>query len=1285
LANLYVTLNRTTEYQKRLDKSVEEIVNRHPQFKKKIGVENPSEQLMLLLFPDGMPMDYFVSNLNLNESEDKKILLAIRPAMTEGLNLPLAKGCSVVAKGYWPRNSRSPVFVIDGFLEVADVDKKEYEKSIAAFVRYSDPAVREARPENILDETLASSLPLISVTTKKRLSDWYAFIEWKIQLVSEKTRGIRFINSRIVSSEKQDYEWEFDLVSETKDVLDNDRKVLGRKDISVFSLTTSENEWVFRLPENQKNKRERSVNIGQITKFNDVEQVADYFEEIKDSGWQKPQFAKIRIALSDDQENLLSNVVDGEEKTLIERLENQIGKDGFLAISAVGDLALISRHKRALDKLRDQGGLSPYLSSYLFDVKQAGNPQSFAEITEWHNSDLNSSQQEAVNKIINAPDLCLIQGPPGTGKTTVIAEAIVQLVKQGKKVLLASQAHTAVDNALDRLGSHPELRVLRLAKDNDKISEEGKNFSGVNALGRYYSSLANHAANKFLTPWKTTEEKLEKFQIWLQQAEPLVENLREVKKRLQEHEQQVQTLSAERNKTWQELQEKEARWQQQEVTLTQLKQLQKYLGEGEKTTGNFSVTCPLPELEATELVRAISTISNLSFKLTFSFADWQAEKEQRAAIMFALLEDWRNIQANEEKLKQDFQRLLASGNGGLTTPETKLKLIQIEEEIKQLEEQMESDDSKTLGDYWRQKKKEIRQLKESVSNTLDSSLYKSVFQDADIWCASIENSALLASELNNRLLRLNERKSAIELARLQLLDAITRQIPSFNTTPPDKSSYHQAEKSLEEHNSTHQQLLDNQTYCEEKLKSCSANYPIKETKVSIQSAKAEIDKLQQQLAILKSDYGIWKPLIEDWVNDLQEDNRAQKDWDNFKDTFVPACNVVAITCNEREQTLEEYGLVSFDVAIIDEVSKATPLELLLPIMRARTTVLVGDHRQLPPLFQEGVDAQTFSDAAEEESDNQNRSLLTKENLERFERLVTASLFKEHFENADESIRARLTTQFRMHPQIMKLVNHFYEGQLDCGLKNPDQDRAHHFILNDKFKKPVLTPEDHVLWIDTTRQLDGISMHKEDVGSDGKPLRTNQLEAMLTANALCQLDEQMEGKGEKLDVGVVSFYALQCKIIREEIRKLRPPHGKFKNLDVDVNTVIRYQGKEKSVIFVSLVRHDGRDPENHAAMPRRKSSRANVARYEFINVAFSRAKRLLVVFGARSMFESYEVELPNMDKQGETTRLVYKDIFQQLDRDARIKPAHQMMDAPASAATSANNKQNKYFNHSNRKR
>jgi Cdc6-like AAA superfamily ATPase len=67
----------------------------------------------------------------------------------------------------------------------------------------------------------------------------------------------------------------------------------------------------------------------------------------------------------------------------------------------------------------------------------------------------------------------LIRGPPGTGKTDVIAEITAQLVTRGKKVLIASENHKAVDNAFQRLPEIPSLRRLRLfggyaAKKNEK-------------------------------------------------------------------------------------------------------------------------------------------------------------------------------------------------------------------------------------------------------------------------------------------------------------------------------------------------------------------------------------------------------------------------------------------------------------------------------------------------------------------------------------------------------------------------------------------------------------------------------------------------------------------------------------------------------------------------------------------------------------------------------------------------------------------------------------------------
>jgi len=76
--------------------------------------------------------------------------------------------------------------------------------------------------------------------------------------------------------------------------------------------------------------------------------------------------------------------------------------------------------------------------------------------------------------------------------------------------------------------------------------------------------------------------------------------------------------------------------------------------------------------------------------------------------------------------------------------------------------------------------------------------------------------------------------------------------------------------------------------------------------------------------------------------------------------------------------------------------------LLMPLMRARRAVLVGDHRQLPPLFQEGDEARSFMDEVEENEANTEengtgnvaevQTLLTRDNLRRFEKMVTAVIF-----------------------------------------------------------------------------------------------------------------------------------------------------------------------------------------------------------------------------------------------------------------------------------------------------
>ena len=85
------------------------------------------------------------------------------------------------------------------------------------------------------------------------------------------------------------------------------------------------------------------------------------------------------------------------------------------------------------------------------------------------NQNLNDSQQQAVNAIVQNEKIIIVHGPPGTGKTTTLIEAIVQLVKAGEKILVTAPSNTAVDNiAKGLIAQH--LNVLRVG-NTTKVDE----------------------------------------------------------------------------------------------------------------------------------------------------------------------------------------------------------------------------------------------------------------------------------------------------------------------------------------------------------------------------------------------------------------------------------------------------------------------------------------------------------------------------------------------------------------------------------------------------------------------------------------------------------------------------------------------------------------------------------------------------------------------------------------------------------------------------------------------
>ncbi len=83
-----------------------------------------------------------------------------------------------------------------------------------------------------------------------------------------------------------------------------------------------------------------------------------------------------------------------------------------------------------------------------------------------------TEQRAWVRKALATPDMALLEGPPGSGKTTVILELVLQLIARGKRVLLTSATHVAIDNVLERLLAQKVkgLLAVRIASNPNAIT-----------------------------------------------------------------------------------------------------------------------------------------------------------------------------------------------------------------------------------------------------------------------------------------------------------------------------------------------------------------------------------------------------------------------------------------------------------------------------------------------------------------------------------------------------------------------------------------------------------------------------------------------------------------------------------------------------------------------------------------------------------------------------------------------------------------------------------------------
>lgn len=296
--------------------------------------------------------------------------------------------------------------------------------------------------------------------------------------------------------------------------------------------------------------------------------------------------------------------------------------------------------------------------------------------------------------------------------------------------------------------------------------------------------------------------------------------------------------------------------------------------------------------------------------------------------------------------------------------------------------------------------------------------------------------------------------------------------------------------------------------------------------------------------------------------------------------------VVATTCLGINHPIFTQRI--FDYCIVDEASQITLPVCLGPIRMARTFILVGDHYQLPPLVQ-NKDAQEGG--------------------------LDISLFKMLSDRQPISV-VNLEHQYRMCEDIMTLSNTLiYKGRLKCGtpavaersitIPNMEALKQHHHSVSSILsisqpRRICQSPTRGACWLrdllDPTVKACFINtdpLWPASKEAENGSRITNPLEA-----ALCQqLVESLITTGvSQTGIGIITLYRSQLALIKNNLRH---------RSEVEMHTADKFQGRDKEVVVLSLVRSNESGNIGELLKDWRR-----------VNVAFTRARTKLLVLGSQ---------------------------------------------------------------------
>lgn len=326
-------------------------------------------------------------------------------------------------------------------------------------------------------------------------------------------------------------------------------------------------------------------------------------------------------------------------------------------------------------------------------------------------------------------------------------------------------------------------------------------------------------------------------------------------------------------------------------------------------------------------------------------------------------------------------------------------------------------------------------------------------------------------------------------------------------------------------------------------------------------------------------------MAQEWVDRLGTLNG------NFEEFLAKTRTLVCGTCVGLGRS--QFGVAKhrYDWVIVDEAARATPGELAVAIQSGRRILLVGDHRQLSPLFTQALEQEIASKLAWPD-----RTVLTRSDFER--------AFESEY---GHQVGATLRTQYRMAPPIGDLVSTcFYPIPLSAGRGEPEPwlkslpDRA----------KSIVT------WIDTSQAgREAWDRQNNRHGCDN-PYEAREILDLL--REICSTRPAVENlladdEEDKQPIGVICMYADQKRLLLKMLSEQNWAIA-YRHL-IKIDTVDSYQGKENRIIILSLTRYNARFEQGFLKSPER------------VNVALSRAMDRLIIVGAAQMWRERHQSSP----------------------------------------------------------